>query len=49
VSTPIDWDELEDPALRPDGWSIRTVLRRITERGDPFRDVLNSPQPLPKL
>jgi bifunctional non-homologous end joining protein LigD len=49
VSTPIDWDELDDPALRPDGWSIRTVLRRITERGDPFREVLDSPQRLPKL
>jgi bifunctional non-homologous end joining protein LigD len=25
VSTPIEWDELDDPALRPDAFTIRTV------------------------
>ena len=29
VSAPIDWDELDDPALRPDGFTIRTVLDRV--------------------
>jgi bifunctional non-homologous end joining protein LigD len=49
VSAPIDWDELDDPALRPDGFTIRTILRRLAERGDLFRDVLAHPQQLPPL
>ncbi len=40
VSAPIDWDELDDPALRPDAFTIRTVLDRIEQRGDPFRSIL---------
>ena len=49
VSAPIDWDELDDPALRPDGVTIRTVLDRLAERGDPFRTVLATDQHLPPL
>jgi bifunctional non-homologous end joining protein LigD len=49
VSAPIDWDELEDPDLRPDGFTIRTVLDRVAERGDPFRSVLSADQRLPAL
>ena len=29
VSVPIAWDELDDPDLRPDRWTIRTVLDRL--------------------
>jgi len=49
VSAPIEWDELDDPALRPDGFSLRTVLDRVAERGDPFRSVLGQGQTLPPL
>jgi bifunctional non-homologous end joining protein LigD len=49
VSAPIEWEELDDPALRPDGFGIRTVLDRIAERGDPFRTVLATDQTLPPL
>jgi bifunctional non-homologous end joining protein LigD len=49
VSMPITWDELDDPDLRPDRWTIRTVFERLAERGDPFRAVLFSPQELPEL
>lgn len=49
VSTPIEWDELDDPTLRPDGFTIRTVLDRIATRGDLFRAVLDHPQDLPAL
>jgi bifunctional non-homologous end joining protein LigD len=49
VSTPIDWDELDDPALRPDAFTIRTIVGRLAEKGDLFRDVLNHPQHLPRL
>ena len=49
VSAPIDWDELDDPTLRPDGFTIRTIMDRIAVRGDLFRDVLDHPQRLPVL
>jgi bifunctional non-homologous end joining protein LigD len=49
VSVPIEWDELDDPDLRPDRWTIRTVLDRLEERGDPFRALLGSAQELPTL
>ncbi len=49
VSAPIAWEELDDPALSPDGFTIRTVLPRIAERGDLFRDLLDAPQRLPRL
>jgi bifunctional non-homologous end joining protein LigD len=49
VSAPIDWDELDDPALRPDAFTIRTVLDRLAERGDVFRTVLAADQALPPI
>jgi bifunctional non-homologous end joining protein LigD len=47
VSMPIGWHELEDPDLRPDRWTIRTVFDRLAERGDPFRGALVHDQVLP--
>ena len=49
VSAPIDWDELDEPDLRPDGITVRSVLDRLAERGDPFRTVLGTDQRLPPL
>lgn len=49
VSAPIDWDDLDDPSLRPDGVTVRTVFDRLAERGDPFRTVLGAGQPLPPV
>ena len=49
VSAPIDWDELDDPTLRPDGFTIRTILARVQQRGDLFADVLHAGQSLPPL
>ena len=49
VSAPIDWDELDDPTLSPNAFTIRTVLSRVAERGDLFAGVLRNPQHLPPL
>ena len=49
MSAPIDWDELDDPSLRPGSFTIRTVLDRVAERGDPFRTVLGTTQVLPPV
>jgi bifunctional non-homologous end joining protein LigD len=49
VSAPIAWDELDDPALRPDRWTIRTILERVAERGDLFAAALGPGGSLPPL
>jgi bifunctional non-homologous end joining protein LigD len=49
VSAPIDWDELDDPELTPDGFTIRSVMAHLKERGDLFADVLRHDQQLPAL
>jgi bifunctional non-homologous end joining protein LigD len=49
VSAPIDWDELDDPGLRPDAITVRDVWDRLAERGDPFRTVLVPGQVLPPI
>lgn len=49
VSAPIGWEELDDPDLRPDGFTIRTVLDRVAERGDLFRGAVLEQQTLPPL
>lgn len=49
VSVPLGWAELDDPDLRPDRWTIRTVLDRLEQRGDPFRALLDVEQDLPEI
>src|SRR5207249_9307048 len=49
VSVPITWDELDDPELRPDRWTIRTVLDRLEKVGDPLRPLIGLQQSLPTL
>jgi len=49
VSVPLEWDELDDPELRPDRWTVDTVLERVASVGDPFAQLLDRPQPLPSL
>jgi bifunctional non-homologous end joining protein LigD len=49
VSAPITWDELDDPDLGPDRWTIRAILPRVAERGDLFAGVLTGAQELPPL
>jgi bifunctional non-homologous end joining protein LigD len=49
VSTPIDWKELDDPHLRPDKWTIKTLGDRLLEVGDLFHKALTLRQRLPAL
>jgi len=49
VSTPVAWEELDDPKLRPDGWTIRTIGGRLLKAGDLFRGTLTVRQTLPEL
>ncbi|SDG78736.1 DNA ligase D [Pseudonocardia oroxyli] len=49
VCVPIEWDELDDPALRPDRWTLHTVLERLESAGDPLRALIGHEQELPRL
>lgn len=40
VATPLAWEELEDPATRPDRWTIRSIVRRLDQLGgDPWAAI----------
>jgi len=49
VSAPIRWEELDDPELRPDRWTIRSVADRVRQVGDLFAPALDLEQELPVL
>ena len=49
VSVPIEWDELDDPELRPDRWTMRDVGERLATVGDPMAPMLRLRQELPRL
>nr|MDP9454022.1 ATP-dependent DNA ligase [Actinomycetota bacterium] len=49
VSVPIRWEELEDPDLQPDGWTVRTVIDRVQAVGDPLAPLVGRQQQLPAL
>jgi bifunctional non-homologous end joining protein LigD len=49
VSVPITWDELDDPDLRPDRWTIRTIGERLAVAGDPLAPLIGVQQRLPRL
>ena len=36
VATPLHWDEVEDPGLSPDRFTLRTVAARLAEVADPW-------------
>jgi bifunctional non-homologous end joining protein LigD len=49
VSVPITWDELDDPDLLPDRWTIRTIGDRLASSGDPLAPLIGLQQRLPNL
>jgi bifunctional non-homologous end joining protein LigD len=49
VSVTLEWDELDDPDLRPDRWTIADALDRLATAGDPLRPLIGLQQHLPPL
>ena len=49
VSAPITWDELDDPDLRPDRWTIRDLVERVERVGDLFAPAQTDAQELPTV
>jgi bifunctional non-homologous end joining protein LigD len=47
VAVPIAWEELDDDALRPDAWSVRTIGERLAAAGDPWEDMQRDAANLP--
>ncbi len=47
VSTPLDWEELDDPGLSPTAWNIHSILDRLRRQGDPLAAALTLHQQLP--
>jgi len=48
VATPLRWEELEDPRLRPDAWTLRSVVERLDRLGgDPWADVRSAARAVP--
>jgi bifunctional non-homologous end joining protein LigD len=49
VSVTLDWDELDDPDLRPDRWLLPDVAARLARSGDPLAPLVGMQQALPGL
>jgi bifunctional non-homologous end joining protein LigD len=49
VSAPITWEELDDPDLRPDRWTIRDIIERVERVGDLFAPAQTDAQVLPEV
>ncbi|MEA2387253.1 MAG: bifunctional non-ous end joining protein LigD [Thermoleophilaceae bacterium] len=46
VATPLRWDELSDHRLRPDGWTITTIAKRLDD--DPWSGFRRAARALPR-
>jgi bifunctional non-homologous end joining protein LigD len=49
VSTPISWQELDDPKLRSDRWNIDSLPKRLAKVGDLFEPATTLEQELPDI
>jgi bifunctional non-homologous end joining protein LigD len=48
VAMPIHWDELGDPKLKPDRWTIRTAADRLESDGDAWERIAREARRLPR-
>jgi bifunctional non-homologous end joining protein LigD len=47
VAVPLAWEELEDPELRAQRWTLRTVRDRLADVGDPWEGIRRHAAKLP--
>jgi bifunctional non-homologous end joining protein LigD len=47
VAVPLHWDELDDPTLRPDRWTVKNIGPRLDD-GDPWEGMMRHAQALPR-
>ena len=48
VATPLRWEELEDRGLRADGWTIKTIGKRLDSLDDPWEGFRRAARSLPR-
>ncbi|HEY5949614.1 MAG TPA: non-homologous end-joining DNA ligase [Kofleriaceae bacterium] len=48
VSMPIEWSEVGDKKLRPDGFTLTNVRERLAKKGDAWRDLRKHPGSITK-
>jgi bifunctional non-homologous end joining protein LigD len=48
VAVPLAWEELEDPGLHAQRWSLRTLPDRLDDRGDPWEAIGRHAKALPR-
>jgi bifunctional non-homologous end joining protein LigD len=48
VAAPLNWNELENPRLKSDRFNVRNILDRLQRRGDPWKDLEEHAQSLPR-
>ena len=39
VAAPLDWDELDDPELDSQSYSIKNIFRRLGQKDDPWKGM----------
>ncbi len=44
VSTPLYWEEVEKGGFTPEDFTLKNILSRIKNLGDPFKDIFKNPQ-----
>ncbi len=47
VAMPIAWEELDDPRLTPDRWTVATAADRVAAQGDAWKGIGRSARTLP--
>jgi bifunctional non-homologous end joining protein LigD len=40
VATPLDWDELTDPRLHSQSYTLRNIFQRLGQKADPWQNIL---------
>lgn len=49
VAMPIHWDELDDPKLQPDRWTVRDAAARLASEGDAWKGMARRARKLPAI
>lgn len=48
IATPLDWDELDEPDLHPQQYTIQNIFRRLGQKDDPWQGMMEQARPLPE-
>jgi bifunctional non-homologous end joining protein LigD len=49
VAMPVEWDQLSDPRLRPDRWTVRDAAAHVHSEGAPWKGIARRARNLPAL